>query len=409
MITIGLSSITESFNSTLVHVSWIVTIYLIIMTALQPLAGKLGDLYGNRRLFLIGLVLFLIASLICMYAPTLSVLIVGRALQAIGGALISPNGTAILRYMIPKEKLAKSFGVFGFVMSIGAAIGPLLGAVLIGVWGWHSTFWVNVPLIIVSFLVAYLFLPKTKVYAKSPLDSYGALFLAVFLTVLVLIVTNKMYANIWMWLICIGTFILFVKRETSIGSPLIDFKLFKKRSFTSANIAILLNNGIMYCTLLLLPLTFATGYFTLGQVGLLLFIYSVSISIFSWLGGNFEGKFGRGRMIAWAFISSAIGLTFYLYIPSNESLLIAAIILFVGGIGSGLGVPSMQAASLQAVKKEMSGVASGIYSTFRYIGSTMASVLISLQFSFHWTIFILIGAACIGVIFSKGFNEARDC
>ena len=134
MISVGLGSIADSFQTSFSQVSWIVTIYLIIMTVTQPLAGKLGDLFGNRRVFLIGIVLFLIASVICIYAQSLAVLIVGRAIQAFGGALITPNGTAILRYITPKENLAKAFGTFGFSMSIGAAIGPLVGAVLIHQW-----------------------------------------------------------------------------------------------------------------------------------------------------------------------------------------------------------------------------------------------------------------------------------
>ena len=116
MITIGLASITEAFSTTLTNVSWVVTIYLIVMIVTQPLAGKLGDMYGNRNMFLIGLVLFLVASIVCIYAHNLTMLIIGRAIQAIGGALISPNATAILRFITPQQQLAKIFGLFGGIV-----------------------------------------------------------------------------------------------------------------------------------------------------------------------------------------------------------------------------------------------------------------------------------------------------
>mgnify|MGYP003489152496 FL=1 len=399
MITIGLASITETFSTTLTNVSWVVTIYLIIMIVTQPIAGKLGDMYGNRNMFLIGLALFLIASIVCIYAQNLTMLIIGRAIQAIGGALISPNGTAILRFITPKEQLAKVFGLFGFSMSIGAAIGPLLGAFLINTWDWHSTFWINIPLATLSLVCSYKFLPIIDRRKNTALDLLGSALLTMFLATVVLLVTYSLYSNLWMWLIIVISFVLFVYREKTYTHPLIDFALFKQMSFTSANLFILLNNGIMYSTLLLMPIILAIDHhFTMTEIGLLLFVFSVSISIFSWIGGNIDQKLGRANTIGLSFCCSALALCLYSLLPSSESLVVAASILFFSGIGSGLGVPSMQAASLQAVEKEKSGVASGIYSTFRYIGSTAASVMISLQISYTINIIILISCALIGIM-----------
>ena len=410
MISVGLGSIADSFQTTFSHVSWIVTIYLIIMTVTQPLAGKLGDLYGNRRVFLIGIVLFLIASVICIYAQSLAVLIFGRAVQAFGGALITPNGTAILRYITPKENLAKAFGTFGFSMSIGAAIGPLVGALLIHQWDWHATFWVNIPLLLVSFVCAYKFLPKMERKQKAPLDLVGAALLATWLTTLVLIVTQGAYANGWMWLIVVVAFVLFIYREKTFRAPLIDFELFRHKSFRNANISILMNNGIMYGTLLLMPVLLTMDErFSLTEVGIALFAFSVSISIFSWIGGRVEGVLGRRKTIQLSFLSTFFAVLFYFYLPVTESLVVLVIVLFIGGIGSGLGVPSMQAASLSDIPKEISGVASGIYSTFRYIGSTMASVLIGMQFSSQLTLSILICCAVIGVVTVRGFEKGQVC
>ena len=399
MITIGLASITETFSTTLTNVSWVVTIYLIIMIVTQPIAGKLGDMYGNRNMFLIGLVLFLVASIVCIYAQNLTMLIIGRAIQAFGGALISPNGTAILRFITPKEQLAKVFGLFGFSMSIGAAIGPLLGAFLINTWGWHSTFWINIPLATLSLICSYQFLPIIERRTNSALDLLGSMLLTMFLGAVVLLVTYSLYSNLWMWLIIVISFVLFIYREKTYPYPLIDFGLFKHTSFTSANLFILINNGIMYSTLLLMPIILAIDHhFTMAETGLLLFVFSISISIFSWIGGNIDQQLGRANTIGLSFCFSALALCLYFLLPSNESPVVAASILFFSGIGSGLGVPSMQAASLQAVEKEKSGVASGIYSTFRYIGSTAASVMISLQISYTITIIILISCALNGII-----------
>lgn len=408
MITIGLASITETFSTTLTNVSWVVTIYLIIMIVTQPIAGKLGDMYGNRNMFLIGLVLFLVASIVCIYAQNLTMLIIGRAIQAIGGALISPNATAILRFITPKQQLAKIFGLFGFTMSIGAAIGPLLGAFLINMWGWHSTFWINIPLATLSLVCSYKFLPIIDRKKNTALDLLGSALLSIFLATTVLLVTYSMYSNLSMWLIIAISFGLFIYREKTYAHPLIDFALFNHMSFTSANLFILLNNGIMYSTLLLMPIMLAIdSHFTIAEIGLLLFVFSISISIFSWIGGNIDQKLGRTKTIGLSFCCSALALCLYFLLPSSESFVVAASILFFSGIGSGLGVPSMQAASLQAVEKEKSGVASGIYSTFRYIGSTAAAVIISLQISYTITIITLISCALIGIIIATFMHRVQ--
>lgn len=405
MITIGLSSIMDSFQTNIANVSWIVTIYLIIMIVVQPIAGKLGDMYGNRKIFLIGLLLFLAASLVCVYAPNLSILIIGRGIQAIGGALITPNGTAIIRFITPKSKLTKAFGVFGLVMSMGAAIGPLIGAALIHVWGWQSTFWINIPLSVLSFCIAYIFLPNLEPKNKTRLDLQGSFLLGTFLTILVLIVTNEWYKNGWLWLIFILAFVLFLYREKRCANPIIDFSLFEDASFTSANLSILLNNAIMYCTILIMPMMLEreAGY-SIGSIGLLLFVFSLAISIASWLGGYLEGKIGKGLTVRLSFGLLILALVFYFILPTNTEFFFAGLILFLGGIGSGLGVPAMQAASLESVAKELTGVASGIYSMFRYMGSITASVIISLQINYSITLSILIIFSIVGLFVAKGMS-----
>ncbi|WP_083995273.1 MFS transporter [Caryophanon latum] len=406
MVSVGLQSVATSMNMSMSSITWVVTIYLIVMTVAQPLAGKIGDLYGNRRIFLVGIVLFLVASIVCMLASNFITLLIGRAVQAFGGALITPNATAMLRYITPKEKLVQTFGIFGFSMSLGAAIGPLLGALLIEQWSWHATFAVNVPILVVAFMAAMRYVPHVEVQKQAKLDLIGSSLFAITLSSIVLIVTQQNYTNVVLWLIVIVGAIAFVRYEQRIEAPLIDFQLFRKRNFRAANMSILLNNGVMYGTLLLMPtLLVIDERFTLTQIGAALFTFSVAISIFSWIGGKFEGSIGRKRTITLAFIITALAMCSYFLLITNSSLLVLHVILFVAGIGLGIGVPSMQAASLSDVDKSASGVASGIYSTFRYIGSTIASVLISLQLGASIMMSVLVIFAVVGIVVSAQFEE----
>lgn len=406
MITVGLPSITSSLDVTFAQSSWIITIYLIIMTVTQPIAGKLGDMFGHRNLFLFGLFLFFGASLVCSFASNLTILIVGRSIQAIGGALLTPNGTAILRFITPKEMLSKVFGFFGFSMSIGAAIGPMIGAALIGLWGWQSTFWVNIPLAILSFAFAFKYLPKSDQKGSSVLDLLGSFWMGSALTSLVLIVTHKAYTNLYLWAIFVGASILFVHREKSFTHPLIDFKLFAIPLFANSNVAILLTNSVMYGTLLLMPIVLQhnLGYDVM-EIGLFLLVFSVAISFSSWFGGHMASKYSKHLLIGGSFAISLMAVALYAFIPYVQSAYLIGVMLVLGGIGSGMGLPAIQTIVMQVVPKEVSGVASGISSTFRYVGSTISSVVISLQFAYSFTVAILFALSVLGVCLSFGFKE----
>lgn len=125
MIAVALSSISRSFSESIASITWVVTVYLIVMAVTQPIAGKLGDMYGNKKMYLWGVGLFLIASLGCALSPSLFLLIFFRALQAAGGALLTPNSIAIIRHVVSEKRLPKVFGFFGLGAGLGAALDRL--------------------------------------------------------------------------------------------------------------------------------------------------------------------------------------------------------------------------------------------------------------------------------------------
>ncbi|MCR8635666.1 MFS transporter [Paenibacillus radicis (ex Xue et al. 2023)] len=408
MIAVGLPTIADALGVPLSQASWVITIYLIVMAALQPIAGKLGDIHGKRTMFLLGMLLFLAAAAACMFSFNLIWLIIFRALQAIGGAIAAPNASALIRDVVPKEKLAQTFGMFGLLMGLGAAIGPLIGSVLIGSLGWTSIFWINIPFALFSVVAAYVHLPSTRNSIKVSLDYLGSVYLIIGLTVLTLSVTHPEYFNLWTMAVLAVTVGLFIRQELRCKEPLIQFTLFKIRMFTSANLAILLSNAIMYSTILVMPVLLQKTYhYSVQSVGILLFIFSLAMSACSWFGGSLTEKLGKKKLVGLSFLISGAALIGFLGIYYYPTFLYIAVVLLVGGIGAGIGTPSMQAASMQAVPKEMSGVASGIFSTFRYIGGMAASVMVSLMLDYHWLFYALIVMAVIGLPLSRGFAEIR--
>ncbi|WP_261381737.1 MFS transporter [Paenibacillus cremeus] len=408
MIAVGLPTIADSLGVPLAQASWVITIYLIIMAAVQPIAGKMGDLYGKKTMFLIGMLMFLAAATACMMSFNLLLLICFRALQAIGGAIAAPNASALIRDIVPRERLGRTFGTFGLMMGLGAAIGPLVGSLLIGLWGWTSIFWINIPFALFSLLMAYIYLPSTGPKSGAPLDILGSFYLALGFTLLTLSITHPQFLNVWTAVILALTVVLFIRQERRSREPLIQFTLFRIQSFTSANFSIMLSNAIMYSTILVMPVLLQKEFhYSVQNIGVLLFIFSLAMSACSWFGGSLTERIGKKRLVLLSFFVSGAALLGYLGIYVYPSFPYIAAVLLIGGIGGGIGTPSMQAASLQAVPKDMSGVASGIFSTFRYLGGMAASVMVSLMLDYHLLFYCLLALAVIGFPLSRGLMDSR--
>jgi EmrB/QacA subfamily drug resistance transporter len=404
MIAVALSTISAHFNEPLANISWVVTIYLIVMAVTQPIAGKLGDLYGNRNIYLWGVLFFLIASLGCIFSTNLISLIIFRSLQAVGGALLTPNTIAIIRYIVPRERLSKVLGVFGMGMGLGAAIGPLLGSVLIENFNLESIFWVNVPFLSLALMGGIFMIPKFNFKRGShSLDIQGSLYLAISISLLILLTHGLgLIKSIIMGIVFILSLILFIKRENSAENPIIDFSLFKNNSFTSANLSILLSNFVMYVILLIMPLLMKSQFhLSTAQTGIVLSIFSLSMSLSGWIGGLLNNKFGSKKVIGFSFTMIIFSNILFLYLENFASILFLIVALIVGGFSTGVGLTSMQVASLDSVNKELSGTASGIYSTFRYFGSIISSTLIALVTNYNY-IFIVLGVSGIlGLIVAR--------
>lgn len=406
MIAVGLPSIAASLNSSLSLASWIITVYLIVMTVLQPIAGKLGDLYGNRKMFLLGMLLFLLSSAACIFSMNLIWLIFFRAVQAVGGALAAPNASAMIRFVTPKEKLGKTFGLLGFSMGMGAAVGPLIGSLLISLWGWTSIFWINIPFALLSLAASFVSLPSRKSGNTASLDFIGSILLAISFITLVLAVSRHAFLNIWTVLLFVLATGMFIRQEQRCKVPLIEFRLFANRTFTVAILSVLLSNAVMYCTILAMPILMQNQlHFPLKTIGLLLFLFSLSSSLSSWMGGHLADRIGSRKTLLFSFLFSALGVISYLGIALNQSLPYLFAAMAIGGLGAGIGSASMLAASLQAVPKEMSGIASGIFSTFRYVGGMIASVLVSLSLDNNLLFSILLVFALLGIPVSLGLGK----
>lgn len=404
MIAVALSSISTYYDQSISNITWVVTIYLIVMAVTQPIAGKLGDIYGHRRMYLTGVTLFLIGSIGCALAPNLAYLIIFRSIQAAGGAILTPNSIALIRATVSPEKLSKTMGYFGFGAGIGAALGPFIGSILIQSFDWHSIFLVNIPFLFLTLVTGVLLIPKIKhTRIHTRVDIIGSLYLTIGIATVILCSKSQLLNEYFIYgILALIVIPLFFRHVRKVKNPIIDLSLFKNSSFTNANLSIMLSNFVMYAILLIMPL-FMEQQLALSptQCGMILSVFSLCMSLSGLLGARLHPKKGAKKMIRFSFLCLTLSGILLITLNQYPTLPLLIVTLVASGISSGIGMTSMQMASLTAVDQSLSGSASGIFSTFRYFGSIISSTLIGIMSGFQSLFIVLMGAGILGFLLSQ--------
>jgi MFS family permease len=332
MLAVALPDIASGTGGGVDASSWLVTAYVIAMATLGPFAGRLGDRLGRRRVIVTGLGAFAAASAVAGLAPSLGVLIAARLGQAIAGSLVFPNAMALLRDALPEGRRASGFGIMGSAVGAAAAIGPVLGGVLTGAFGWRSIFLVNVPVVAAAVLLTLRALPAVPAAAPAPRGPRGD------------------------W-----------------ARPL------RVPAFAAATGAVGLSNLAMYATLLAVPVVLADREgWSPADAGLALAMLSVAMIALAPLGGRLADRHGN-RAPAVAGLSLLVVATAALAeMGAAPTALGLAAALLLAGIGLGLSGAAIQTAAMEAVDQRHAGVAAGLYSTGRYAGSIVSAGLLAL-------------------------------
>lgn len=370
IVSLALPAITRDLGGALPGQQWTVNAYTLTLAALILVGGSLGDRLGRRRVYVIGVAWFAVASVMCAAAPTIEVLVAARGLQGVGAALLTPGSLAIISASFVAEDRGKAIGVWSGLAGVTTAVGPLLGGWLVDEVGWRSIFWINVPLAAVVIWLSVRHVPETK-GEQGKLDMFGAALAAGGLALL----TYGLVEKSWSWSIAgIALMSVFVIHQKVTPHALVPLSLFADRVFTAANICTFAIYGALSGAmfLLVLQLQYVSGYSPL-EAGLATIPLTIIMLLFSGKAGGLGAKFGPRWPMTFGPLVSAAGLLLMLGIGENPNFWIDVLPgAIVFGSGITLLVAPLTTAVLAAAPMNQTGIASGINNAVARTASLLA-------------------------------------
>ena len=378
-----LPTIQVSLGTTQTDVTWVLTAYLLSASVFTPIMGRLGDMYGKKLLFVVALAALGIGSLLAALAASLSVMVVARVIQGVGGGVL-PLAFGIIRDEFPEKKVPGAVGMVAALTSLGAGLGVVLAGPIVDVLTYHWLFWIPLIMTTIAGVAAYVFIPESKGRARGRVNWVTALLLSAWLVALLLGVSQ---APKWGWrslevvgLLVTATFFLvvWIVAEARSANPLIDMKMMRMRTVWAANLVALMMGIGMYAGFGFLPQFVQTptsaGYgfgASVSESGLMMLPNSVLMFILGLGAGRLSARFGSKNLLTVGTLVSAAGYFLVAFRHSSETDIFAAMCL--SGIGMGLAFSAMANVVVAAVPPHQTGVASGMNANIRTIGGSLGA------------------------------------
>jgi len=388
IVNVALPSIRQDLGFSETSLAWVVNAYLLTYGGFLLLGGRLGDLYGHRRLFLAGIGLFTLASLACGLSTTQWMLVTARTVQGVGGAVASAVSLSLMMTLFtePADR-AKAMGVFGFVAAGGGSIGVVLGGVLTGLINWHWIFLVNVPIGVLVCILSLRLLPSERAQATSRrLDVAGAVTVTVALMLAVYAIVNG-NQNGWTSAETLGLLggavallALFLVIESRVPSPLVPLGLFKLRNIRISNLVGVLWAAAMFAWFFLsaLYLQLVLGYKPL-EVGLAFLPSNLIMGAFSiGLSAKLVMRYGFRKPLAVGLLLAAAGLALFARAPVDGTFVVDVLpSMILLGVGAGMAFNPVLLAAMSDVEPKDAGLASGLVNTSFMMGGALGLAVLA--------------------------------
>jgi EmrB/QacA subfamily drug resistance transporter len=388
IVNVALPSIRTDLAFTETSLVWVVNAYMLTFGGFLLLGGRLGDLYGHRKVFLVGLVLFTLASLACGIANSQAVLIAARAVQGLGGAVVSAVALSLIMNIFtePADR-AKAMGVYGFVCAGGGSIGVLLGGLLTSTLSWHWIFLVNLPIGVAVYALCVALLPNARGQAHGEkLDVAGAVAVTLSLMLAVYAIVNGNEAG-WRSAQTLGLLgaavvlmAIFIAIEARVQHPLMPLGLFRLRSVSVSNVVGVLWAAAMFAWFFIsaLYMQLVLGY-TPMQIGLAFLPANLIMAVFSLgVSARLVMRFGIRKPLAVGLWLAAVGLALFARAPVNGSFVVDVLPgMVLLGLGAGMALNPLLLAAMSEVSPTESGLASGVVNTAFMMGGALGLAVLA--------------------------------
>lgn len=400
IVNVALPEIQKKFSSNFSNLQWVLNGYTLVYAAMLLPVSKLGDIIGRKKVFLLGLSVFVIGSLTSGLASSHLWLNIFRGLQGIGGAAMMSLSLTIVTSSFPDKQRGLALGFWSGALGLAISGGPLIGGALVDSLGWRSIFLINIPFGILAILLGIFFIQESNRNSNEKIDFFGFLLsTAMIFTMVFALIQKEMHEN-YSWIdwhilsllsLSIVFFIAFLVAERKVKNPMIELSIFKNGSFNGANIAAFVLGAGLYggFTYLAILMQNYMGY-SAFETGMKMLLISGFTIILGPMAGIISGKIGNRWLISGALLIGAIGmivLRHMMKVPFEWSYLIPGFVL--AGISNALVNPPISNAAMSSVDPKHVGMASGILNVFRQVG-------------------ISFGVVILGINLTEGYNHSLD-
>ena len=396
IVNVAIPAMSVGLNTTLDQILWVLNAYILVYAVLLITAGRLGDLYGQRNLFAIGLLVFTLASALCGFAQNPGQLIAARILQGTGGALLTPQTLAILTSIFPPERRGAAFGIWGGVAGLATLAGPTVGGAIITYINWRWIFFINVPVGIAALVATFLIIPDLRPGRHHGWDFVGIIVATVGLFGIVFGLIEGQRYN-WGQIESFGItipevisggvvlMVLFVIWERFQSEPLVPLSLFADRNFAVANwIAAAISFGMLS---MFLPITIylqSVRGFTALVAGLTLAPMSLTSMLTAPFAGRFSDRIGGKYILVTGISLFTVGMGSIAFIAGPDSTWINFLLpAIVAGAGIGMTFAPMTTVAMRNISPRIAGSASGVLNTIRQLGAAIGSAVIGALLQSH--------------------------
>jgi len=395
IVNVAIPAMSAGLNTTLDQILWVLNAYILVYAVLLITAGRLGDLYGQRTLFAIGLFVFTLASALCGLSQNVSELIAARILQGVGGALLTPQTLSIITSLFPPERRGAAFGVWGGVAGLATLAGPTVGGAIITYIDWRWIFFINVPIGIGALIATFVIIPDLRPGRHHGWDVLGIILATAGLFAIVFgLIEGQRYS----W----GTFaygvtipeiiiagvaliIIFIVWERFQAEPLVPLSLFADRNFAVANwIAAAISFGMLS---LFLPITIylqSVRGFSALTAGLTLAPMSVTSMIFAPFAGRMTDRIGGKYILTTGITLFTIGFATFTFVAGPDSNWLTFLLpAIIAGAGMGMTFAPMTTVAMRNISPRVAGAASGVLNTTRQLGAAIGSAVVGALLQNH--------------------------